>query len=349
MYRVDKNYCMSHYLAFRFIKDENINFFKGLKHKVFKPKIDGVVSVDNIQDMDKIIKDKINSFFIPNKTAIFLSGGIDSAILASHLPKGTAAYTFKCVAEGAIDETSQAKKYCDLYELNHKIIEMYWDDFENLTPEILKYNGVPFHSIEVQLVKAAKQMKLDGIERVIIGESADLIFGGMDQLISKDWGFDEFYARYNFTEPSSVLKEYVDVHDFYENYRLHGNKIDFLRFMDEVFSIESSTSYMHAFNKEGIQYLDPYSYMKMAKPLDLYRIRNGEPKYMVRELFKYRYPSLDIPSKIPMPRAMNQWMKNYKPSRDEFLEGCEQGLSGDQKWQLYCLERFLNIYDNGEL
>ncbi len=346
----DKTYCMSHYLAFRFIKDENINFFDGLKHTIYKGHDKSqITSVKTIQDIEDVIKRKINEFYIPNKTAILLSGGMDSAILASYLPKGTKAYTFKCIAEGAIDETQQAKKYTDKYELDNEIVEMHWEDFEKLTPEILKYDGVPFHSIEVQLVKVAKLAKSQGIERFIIGESADLIFGGMDKLISKDWNFDDFYNRYNFTEPNKALKESISVKDVYEKYRLPNNKIDFLKFMDDIFSIESSTSYFHAFSKENIKYLDPYSFMQMADPLDLNRIRNGEPKYLIRELFTKRYPEIPIPNKIPMPRATDQWLKNYKASRPEFIQNCTDNMTGDQKWQIYCLETFLNMHDNGEL
>lgn len=347
---IDKNYCMSHYLAFRFIKDENINFFDGLSHTVFKPRDEREIApVSTIDEMDSIIRTKINEFYIPNKTAVLLSGGIDSAILASYLPEGTKAYTFKCIANGAIDETAQARKYCDAYKLDHEIIEMNWSDFEELTPEILKADGVPFHSIEVQLLKAAKYAKSQGIERFIIGESADLIFGGMDKLIGKDWNFEEFYNRYNFVEPSKALKNPISVKDVYEKYRLPNDKIDFLTFMDEIFSIESSTSYMHAFKIAGIEYLDPYTFMKMAFPLDLSRIRNGEPKYMVRELFAKRYPNIEIPTKIPMPRATNQWLENYKPTRPEFIENCVENMTGDQKWLCWCLEQFLNMHDKGEL
>lgn len=346
----NKLYCMSHYLAFRFIKDENINFFDGLSHTVFKPRDEKEITpVSTIDEMDSIIRAKINEFYVPNKTAILLSGGIDSAILASYLPEGTKAYTFKCIANGAIDETAQARKYCDAYKLDHEIIEMYWSDFEELTPEILKADGVPFHSIEVQLLKAAKYAKSQGIERFIIGESADLIFGGMDKLIGKDWNFEEFYNRYNFVEPSKALKNPISVKDVYEQYRLPNDKIDFLTFMDEIFSIESSTSYMHAFKIAGIEYLDPYTFMKMAFPLDLSRIRNGEPKYMVRELFAKRYPNIEIPTKIPMPRATNQWLENYKPTRPEFIENCAENMTGDQKWLCWCLEQFLNMHDKGEL
>lgn len=343
---IDKNKCMSHYLAFRYIADEDLNFYEGLKHEVYKGHSkDEIMKVKTIEDMDKVIRHKIDEFYIPNKTAILLSGGIDSAVLASYMPKGTKAYTFHCIANGAIDEREQAKKYCDIYGLEQEVIDMNWSDFEELTPEILKADGVPFHSIEVQLLKAAKYAKSQGIERFIIGESADLIFGGMDKLIGKEWSFEDFYNRYNFVEPAMALKNPISVKDVYEKYRLANEKIDYLQFMDEVFSIESSTSYMHAFKIAGIEYLDPYSYMQMAEPLDLNRVRNGEPKYMVRELFAKRYPTLDIPTKIPMPRATNQWLKNYTVSRPEFISNCTENMTGDQKWLCWCLEQFLNMHE----
>ena len=131
----DKRYCMSHYLAFRFISDENINFFNGLKHTVFKPlSKDKTISVKNIDDIENVIKNRIDEFYTPDKTAILLSGGIDSAILASYLPIGTKAYTFKCIADGAIDETKRAEQYEKKYKLNHQTIDLFWDYFEKLTP-----------------------------------------------------------------------------------------------------------------------------------------------------------------------------------------------------------------------
>ncbi|ARR01158.1 MULTISPECIES: asparagine synthase-related protein [Campylobacter] len=346
----DKLYCMSHYLAFRFIKDENINFFDGLNHTVFKPRDEKEITpVSTIDEMDRIIKDKISEFYVPNKTAILLSGGIDSAILASYLPKGTKAYTFKCIAPNAIDETAQAKKYCDIYGLDHEIIEMNWSDFEELTPEILKADGVPFHSIEVQLLKAAKHAKSQGIEKIIYGDAADYVFGGMDKILSKTWKFDEFVERYNSIEPSKVLKNSISVKEIYEPYRKSLDLIDFQAFLKDYMDIESYTSYMHAFELGGVEYLDPYSFMKMARPLNLNRVRNGEPKYMVRELFAKRYPNIETPTKIPMPRAMNQWLKEYIPTRSEFIENCAQDMTGDQKWLCWCLEQFLNMHDKGEL
>ncbi len=349
---IDKNYCMSHYLAFRYIKDENINFYEGLSHYVcnlFGNK--EMYSVDTIDDIEKIIIKKIKDEYVPNKTAIFLSGGIDSAILASYLPEGTLAYTFRCVVPTDesnvkyVDETSQAKKYADKYKLKHEIIDMYWSDFENLTPEILKHDGVPFHSIEVQLVKALKYVKERGIEHVIFGECADSLFGGLNKILSKDWDIDEFQEFFNFTDPKKVLKNPVDVSNVYEQFRLPGNKIDFQKFFKEIYIPESSTSYLHALDMTKVSKIFPYSYMKLSKPLDLNRIRNGEPKYFLRELFKRRYPEIPVPDKIPMPRATEEWLKNYKPVRPEFIENCTEGLTGDQKWQIWCLEQFLNMHE----
>ncbi|MCD8174999.1 MAG: hypothetical protein LUD41_03515 [Phascolarctobacterium sp.] len=182
---------------------------------------------------------------------------------------------------------------------------------------------------------------------MIIGEGSDLIFGGMDQLLSKDWDFDEFMHRYIFLEPEKVLRNPVDMSYLFERYRMADDKIDFLRFMNEVFSIESSSSYLNAFNAAGLAYVDPYAKLKMKDSLDLRRVRNGEPKYIIRALFHRKYPDLEIPNKTPMPRPVELYFKDWEgPKRKEFLDNIPvQELSGNQKWQIYCLEQFLNMYD----
>lgn len=344
---INKNLCMSQFLALRFIENESNNFFENLKHKVFKlENKKELATVYTVDEIDSLIKKKIQEFYVSNKTAIFLSGGIDSAILAAYVPKGTPAYTFKCIAEGAINETEQAAKYAKKYELDHQIVEIRWEDFKELTPEILKADGVPFHSIEVQLYKAAKLAKKQGVENFIIGNGADYVFGGMDKLLSKDWSFEDFVKRYNSVEPSNALKNPISVLDVYDRYRIGENDIDYMKFMQEVMVAESYTSYMHAFENAGVKYLDPYASMKMGNQLDLTRIRNGEPKYMIRELFKIKYPEFEIPVKIPMPRAMDQWLRDYQVSRPEFIPNCAENMTGDQKWLCWCLEQFLNMHES---
>ena len=80
-------------------------------------------------------------------------------------------------------------------------------------------------------------------------------------------------------------------------------------------------------------------------PLDLNRIRDGESKYLIRELFSMKYPGIPIPEKVPMPRPVDYYFSNWEgPKRKEFKENLDmEKFTGNQKWQLYCLERFLNL------
>lgn len=146
--------------------------------------------------------------------------------------------------------------------------------------------------------------------------------------------------------PAEVLENPADVSYLFERYR-RGNKIDFLQFMNDVFSIESSGSYMNAFKTAHIDYIDPYANLKLGAPLDLNRIRGGESKYLIRELFKMKYPNFPVPEKIPMPRPVDFYFENWQgPTRREFKKNLDmKKFSGNQKWQLYCLERFLNLYN----
>ena len=44
-----------------------------------------------------------------------------------------------------------------------------------------------------------------------------------------------------------------------------------------------------------------------------------------------------------MARPMDIWMREWAgPTRDEFLPQCVRGLTGEQKFMVYSLERFLN-------
>ena len=112
--------------------------------------------------------------------------------------------------------------------------------------------------------------------------------------------------------------------------------------MNDVFSIESSSSYWNALTVAGMKYVDPYAKLKMGDDLDLVRVRNGESKYLIRELFKMKYPEYPVPEKVPMPRPVDEYFKNWEgPRRKEFIENLNiSKFTGNQKWQIYCLERF---------
>lgn len=344
---IDKDFCMSSFLTLRYIEKEDTNFFFNTKHVNFKPILDkDRILIKDEKELDgclkKRIEEKIKNY---KKVGILLSGGMDSAILASYI-KGSDAYTFRFLnGEYAKEELKRAEYYAKIYELNLHYVDINFESILSCLDELMLSKGAPVHSIEPQIYLASKMARLDGVDLLLVGESADLIFGGMDQLLSKDWLLEDFKARYTFLDPKKVLKNPISMDYLFERYRVE-DKIDFLSFMDDVFSIESSGSYLNSFKVAGISYFDPYAIFKMKDPLDLYRVRHGEPKYIIRELFKLKY-EMEVPSKVPMPRPVDFYFKDYVgPSRREFLDNINiKELSGNQKWQLFVLERFLNLLD----
>ena len=116
--------------------------------------------------------------------------------------------------------------------------------------------------------------------------------------------------------------------------------------MNEIFTVSSGNAYYNSYDYFNISYLDPYTKVALDEPLDLKRIRNGESKYVLRELYKKKYPSLDIPEKLPMPRSMNVWLNWWEgPKRPEFRPGCTEQLSYEQRFLVYSLERYLNLIE----
>lgn len=341
----DKNFCMSSYLAFRYIEDPSKDFSDSLRHENIKLIPDNKkTAVSSATDIDKVIAEQFDSLK-DKKLGICLSGGMDSAILASYMP-GADAYTFRFLGgEYQKEELARAEQYAEKYNLNLHYVDIDWSVVEKYVDDVMRFKCAPVHSIEPQLLAAALQAKADGVEMLVVGESSDLIFGGMDQLLSKDWDFDEFVNRYYFTDPKKALKSPVDMTYLFERYR-KGDKIDFLKFMDDVFSVESSSSYFNSFKTADMPYVDPYACMKMKDPLDLDRVRSGESKYLIRKLFRMKYPDIPVPEKVPMPRPVDSYFADWKgPKRPEFRDDLDMSeFTGNQKWQLWCLERFLDNF-----
>lgn len=340
----DKDFCISSYLAFRYIEDKNKDFYDGMHHKTITPIPDSEKTfVKTADEIGETIAVQMRQFD-GKKKGILLSGGMDSAIVASYLKSGDA-YTFRFLGgDFQKEELARAEYYAKCYNLSLHYVDISWDTVERFTEPCMKAKCAPVHSIEPQILQAAIQAKNDGVEIMFVGESSDLVFGGMDKLLAKDWLFEDFVNRYMFTNPKDVLKNPVDMLYLFERYR-RGERIDFMSFMDDVFAIESSSSYYNAFAVADMPYYDPYAHLKMAEPLDLERVRNGEPKYLIRELMAKRYPHIAVPNKNPMPRPVDKYFENWEgPSRNEFLEKLDlKKFTGNQKWQLWCLEKWLDM------
>ncbi len=344
---IDKDFCLSSYIAFRYIWKDGMDFCEGFQHNNILPQpASNRIPVKTSEDIDKEIQKQFDHLYTKySSIGILLSGGMDSANLAAYLRPGSHAYTFNS-ASGEFDaDIERASKYCKKWNLHHHLIDITMEDYELYTPVVMHHKFAPVHSIEPQIYKAALEAKSDGVELMIVGESADLIFGGMDKLITPQWTFDAFAKRYTFLSPELVLTHPVSQSELFEKYRTGPSTIDYFKFMDEVFSIESSSSYLNAFGAAWMPYYDPYARLIMEEPLDMERVRNGEPKYLVRGLYAIKYPELEIPFKIPMPRPVDVVFKNWSgPKRQEFRKDIPmEELTGNQKWQLWCAEQFLNM------
>ena len=159
---------------YRTIVDDNKCFSEKYPPVLFEENLDKK-EVFHSNELEEELKIQIEKACDNSKAALALSGGIDSAILAKFMPKGSTCYTFKCIVPGVdvVDETIQAEKYAKECGLCHKVIEIYWEDFEKYAPVLMRRKGAPIHSIEVQIYKAALQAKADGFDSLIFGESAD--------------------------------------------------------------------------------------------------------------------------------------------------------------------------------
>ena len=345
---IDRDFCNSSFLALRYIEKPDLNFTEKLRYRHPEiPSDENRILVKTAADIDSALQDQIDA--IKNKYSkigILLSGGMDSGILASYFC-GIDAYTFRFLGgDYQRDELARAETFAKENEMKLHYVDIDWNTVgDNLKPVMLSKGG-PVHSIEPQICQAAKQAMADGIDLMIIGDASDYIFGGMDKLLSKDWSFEEFYHRYIYIEPETVLKKPVSIRYLFERYR-NNDGIDYVEIMDKLATQESYGSYDNAFITAGLDYFDPYEKLKMAEPLDLDRIRKGESKYLIRELFKMRYPTIPVPEKNPMPRPVDSYFADWKgPKRPEFRVDIDiTKFSGNQKWLLWCLEQFLNLVD----
>ena len=189
----DKDFCLSSYISFRYIWKEGKDFYNGLRHENFQPVAENnKVYVKTAEDIYNDIRKQFDQLYAKYENiGILLSGGMDSANLAHFLKPGSHAYTFTSDTGVFNADVERASYYCRKFNLQHHLINISFEDYKHYTPIVMAAKGAPVHSIEPQIFKAAVMAQNDGVELLIVGESADLIFGGMDQLISRDWNFDD--------------------------------------------------------------------------------------------------------------------------------------------------------------
>lgn len=341
-----KDYCMSSYLMYRYVFDVNQRFYDDVRVNITSLDFERK-SVKTSDELINVLSEMVERETSDGKAAIALSGGMDSAILAKFMPEGSKAYTFRCVVPGkkVIDESGQAAVWAKEHNLEHEVIDITWEEVKSAADTLMIHKGAPIHSIETQIYLAALKARKDGASRFIFGENADIIYGGMDGLLKKEWLFGEFMDRYMYVNPYHVLRNPEIILEPFQEFEDNGY-IDGYNFINKYFRQEALGTYNNACETAGIQFVGPYSQTCFGMPIDYSRIRAGETKYIVREAFYKLYPGAEAPDKIPMPRPVNEWFENWTgPVRDEFYPHCTDNMAGDQKWMVWALERFLDLLE----
>ena len=339
--QTNPNFCMNSYLMYRAIVEENCRFSDSLEPWFYhndSPRR----PIHSSDELEEHLRSEIGSILQKGPAALMLSSGMDSAILAAFLPEGTQTYTLHCKADSSVDETAAAKHYAEINRLRHTVIDVTWSDYEQYSLPLMKQKGCPIHSLEVQVYKAALQAKKDGIRTLIFGETADIIYGGHSKLLSRDWTPEQFTERFSFVDVTKVLHHPEVIKAPILPHVQPDGKVDVFGFLNAFEYDVSLGFYNNACRLADISFFSPYASSILGIPLDLERIRSGDNKYIIRELFGKIYPDISAPDKTPLPRPMTEWLSSWSgPLHKEIVPDNIPEMTGDQKWYIYALNRFL--------
>ena len=340
--------CLSYYLGLRYLPFDGMEWEPGIGPALPPDVAASQIAVDTVDEVHAALKQMVEDAVRKHRLGILLSGGIDSAIVAAFLPPGAKAYTIDFSSVSGAKEAERAQRYAEAYRLDWKVVNVTWDDYLSFEPALMQRKKAPLHAVEVALHKAARLARKEGVDHLLVGNGADSTFGGMDKLLSRDWDYEAFVQRYTFIDPAAALQNPVDIHPAFEPYR-RGDKIDFVGFLKRVHGIGIIQAFQNSVASTGIDLVEPFENLKLKGPLDLERIRRGEPKYVLYDLFARLYPHLPAPRKVPFARPMDEWLAAYPgPTQPEFLDGLSmEKFTGDQKYLLRGLDRFLRWLQEG--
>jgi asparagine synthase (glutamine-hydrolysing) len=114
---------------------------------------------------------------------VFLSGGIDSTIIASFLDKGSTAFTARS-NDPDLDEFHFAAEVAKKYSLNHVAIELGQLDIGALLRDYVYFNDDPVSDPSaLGLFALCKEISSRGIKVVLAGEGADELFLGYNSYL----------------------------------------------------------------------------------------------------------------------------------------------------------------------
>lgn len=337
--------CMSHYLELRHLPDERLAWKSGVRPTLPAASLPRTTVASSDDLLDALADHTPRG----TEVGLLLSGGIDSAILAALVRPGTPCFTIAFDAPGAVDESAAAAAFAARWGHPHHTLRVSWPDYLAHADCLMRRKQAPLHAIEVPLYLAAQRARAQGVSSLVVGNGADSTFGGMDKLLARDWTFDGFVRRYRFADASTILRRPITTMPVFEPYR-RGDGFDVHGFLHRVHGQGIVQAFENAIGAARVTVCAPYEMLELAGALDIDRIRRGEPKYLLREIFRTLYEADEVPTKVPFARPTDIWFQDWEgpASRAEFrpdVGEALQGATGEAKWLTWCLDAFCRLLD----
>ncbi len=342
-----KNY--SEYLCFR-------SFYTG-----FSVEDNNLPEAENLDDAINFIKQALSNI---DRTAILLSGGMDSAVILPFLPAGSTAYT---IYHSRLESTEVevAQSYCEKYGISHVPVLIDPDEYFSVLDELMLAKKMPLSSAEPIFYLAARQARSDGFEYVATGAGTDARFGGFPRF-RKSLSSRRFQIKIKkkYHNPERILNNAVSLDYLFDRYLVPDP--DGGRFKQSIFSlggigkkvgvIDSNRflreigferfAFDNAISHAGCRHIAPFTQF-------LYNvddtINSSRPKYFIRDLFERLYGFV-APEKLALQKPVFL-LEDYRPSNLELFRKDIDFSTMDfqKKYLIYCLERFESLRLAGKL
>jgi len=181
--------------------------------KYWYPKFDPIeLSFEkSCQKTEQLLLDSIEKLTKNKKTAVMLSGGLDSSLILALYKKIFSikkVYTYSAGFYGD-DEFEYSRLISEKFNTIHKEKVLNKEDCigeKSLLEPLIRHKGEPLHPNEIALANMEKMAKDDGCEIVICGEGADDIFGGYGQNL-------RMYMNYKGNQP--FFKYFLDNYRYF--------------------------------------------------------------------------------------------------------------------------------------
>jgi hypothetical protein len=302
--------------------------------------------VNNGVDMAQKLKYLTNTYINTHngKVGLLLSTGIDSGAIAYCLPPGTHVFFIEYDETESNEDRKTIDKYVEDNKLELHVVNINWATYQKYIPVLLKAKKAPLHPCEVPVYAACLQAKELGIQAILTGWGCDTHFGGMDKLLSHNFTSSiDISERYCYLQPSKILKNPIDVIPEFDKYMDSNGIFNTQKFLDENYHGMTIQSFFYIGGLAGLIQYTPWGRLTSMVPYDINRVRNGEPKHLIRDCFKYlTNNSVPITEKIPFTRP--DYITNLDVLSNPIFRtnlDCTK-FTQHQKWMIFI---FCQFYD----